>query len=93
MESGASKMRRAPDHLTQPLSAFRGASYDLSAFGALGSLLGATSQVQEGMDELSRIVQALSDEYGHEAKALRDVSRVFTEVDTLLGGELSTRQG
>ncbi len=39
LESGSSKMKRAPDHLKQPLTGFRSASHDLSAFGKLGSLL------------------------------------------------------
>ena len=39
------------------------------------------------------IVQALDDEYGHEAQALQDVSDVFTKVDEMLTGELKSRQG
>ena len=93
LESGSSKMKRAPDRLKQPLTDFRSASHDLSAFGKLGSLLGATGQIREGMSELSTIVQALDDEYGHQAQALQDVSDVFTKVDEMLTGELKSRQG
>lgn len=92
LEAGSSKMRRAPDHLAQPLSAFRAASHDLSALGVLGSLLGAQGKIREGMDDLVKIVDALGAEYGRQAAGLHEVGEVLTEVDTLLAGEMSTRR-
>lgn len=59
MSAGAGKMAHASDPLTGPLKDFRAASHDLSAFGALGSLLKATGQIREGMTQLSGIVASL----------------------------------
>ncbi|MBV9023204.1 MAG: hypothetical protein JO362_05275 [Streptomycetaceae bacterium] len=93
LSGGASKMSRASDPLAQPLSDFKGASNDLSAFGALGSLLSATGQIREGMDQLTLIVKALHGEWQAQGKAMEDVGKVLDQVDEMLKDEAAKRQG
>ncbi|MCQ4083998.1 hypothetical protein NGB36_26275 [Streptomyces sp. RB6PN25] len=93
LSSGSSKMSHASDPLVQPLGDFKNASNDLSAFGALGSLLSATGQIRDGMDQLTSIVTALHGEWQAEAKAIGDVGKVLDQVDEQLKDEAAKRQG
>ena len=93
LEAAASGMSRVSDPLTGPLREFTAASHDLSAFGALGSLLKATGEIKDGMTQLSSIVGSLGAEYDAEGVGLRDVAKVFAEVDAELTKAASTRQG
>jgi hypothetical protein len=86
-------MSRAADPLAKPLSDFKSASNDLSAFGALGSLLSATGQIREGMDQLTSIVSSLHGEWQAEGKAMGDVGTVLDQVDEMLRDEAAKRQG
>ena len=84
LDRAASRMSHVPCELHGPLGDFRSASHDLSAFGALGSLLKATGEIREGMTQLTSVVQALHDEWQDEAEGLGDVGKVLDEVDRLL---------
>jgi hypothetical protein len=93
LDAAASGMSHASDPLTGPLREFTAASQDLSAFGALGSLLKATGEIRDGMTQLSKIVGSLGAEYDAESTGLGDVAKVFDEVDVALSRAASTRQG
>jgi hypothetical protein len=83
---GSAKMTAAARPLEAPLKQFSAASHDLSAFGALGSLLKATGEIQHGMTQLSGVVSALGAEYEAEGRAMKDVGTVFGQVDAMLAG-------
>ncbi len=84
LSKAAARMLHAADPSVHPLSEFKAASHDLSAFGALGSLLKATGEIRDEMHQLSDVVRALQDEWHAEGKAIGDVGKVLDEVDRLL---------
>ncbi len=93
MAKAASGLRGAPHHTAKPLQDFKAASHDLSALGALGSLLKATGEVRDGMKTLSELTKSLNDEWDDEAKLLGDVSDAFDLLDVLLSQAARTKKG
>ncbi|WP_037958624.1 hypothetical protein [Streptomyces violens] len=87
IRTGAKALGRVTHHTARPLQAFSGQAQDLSALGALGSLLGAKDDIAEGMDTLARLTRELNEEWEDEAKAMTDVSDAFDLLDALLEGE------
>jgi hypothetical protein len=85
MAKAASSLRRAPHHTAKPLRDFTNASHDLSALGALGSLLSATDEIGHGMHTISELTSALEEEWQAEAKLIGEVSEAFDLLDVLLG--------
>jgi len=80
----APRLRKAPQHIAKPLHAFKSASHDLSALGALGALMSATDDVREGMETLAEVAADLVDEWHGEAKLMTDLSEAFDVLDALL---------
>lgn len=93
LRKSAGKLRRAPQHVTHPLKEFTAASKDLSAFGALGTLLGAKGDVQDGMNRISGLVEKLEQEWHQEAKGLKDVGKALDELDERLQKANPKKQG
>lgn len=87
IRTGAKALRRVTHHTARPLQAFSEQGHDLSALGALGSLLSAKDDIAEGMDTLSRLTRDLNEEWEDEAKAMTDISDAFDRLDALLEGE------
>lgn len=84
LTQGSTRMTAAARPLEAPLKQFTATSHDLSAFGALGSLLKATGEIEHGMTQLCAVVSALGAEYEAEGKAMKDVGTVFAQVDAML---------
>ncbi|MFD4604110.1 hypothetical protein ACFWPQ_39610 [Streptomyces sp. NPDC058464] len=80
LHAAASGMRALGHHTAKPFAA----AHDLSALGALGSLLGAKGQVQEGMTTLAKLTAQLDGEWQAEAKLMGEVSDAFDLLDVLL---------
>ncbi|WP_203599100.1 hypothetical protein [Streptomyces sp. SID10853] len=93
MAKAASGLRGARHHTVKPLQDFKAASHDLSALGALGSLLKATGDIREGMHTLSGLTASLHEEWGQEAKLLGEVSDAFDLLDVLLGAAARAKKG
>ncbi|KPI15693.1 hypothetical protein OK074_2138 [Actinobacteria bacterium OK074] len=86
----ASGLRVVDHHTAKPLQDFQAASHDLSALGALGSLLSATDDIRDGMTTLTKLTHALGEEWQAEAKVMGEVSDAFDLLDVLLAAEART---
>ncbi|MER6335818.1 MULTISPECIES: hypothetical protein [Streptomyces] len=80
-------------HTAKPLQEFESASQDLSALGALGSLLGAKDDIEEGMTTLAKLTKQLDDEWETEAKFLGDVCDAFDLLEVLLTAAAQAKKG
>jgi hypothetical protein len=89
----ASGLRKVGDHTARPLQEFQVASHDLSALGALGSLLGAKSEIEEGMTTLAKLTRQLDEEWEAEAQLMGEVSDVFDLLDVLLTARARAKKG
>jgi hypothetical protein len=92
LHKAASGLRRVGHHTAKPLQAFKAASHDLSALGALGSLLGAKEDIEEGMTTLTKLTAQLDDEWEAEAKLMGEVSDAFDLLDILLAAQARARK-
>ncbi|MFG2541330.1 hypothetical protein ACGFOM_02775 [Streptomyces sp. NPDC048594] len=77
----------------KPLREFESASHDLSALGALGSLLGAKDDIEEGMTTLAKLTRQLDEEWETEAKFMGDVSDAFDLLEVLLTAVARAKKG
>ncbi|GAA0491363.1 hypothetical protein [Streptomyces olivaceiscleroticus] len=93
IRTGAEALGRVTHHTSRPLQAFKEQAQDLSALGALGSLLGAKDDIAEGMATLARLTRELNEEWEDEAKAMNTISDAFDLLDALLGGQGGTDKG
>ncbi|EST30567.1 hypothetical protein [Streptomyces roseochromogenus] len=84
MHKAASGLRGVGQHTAKPLAEFSAQQHDLKALGALGSLLGAKSEIEKGMATLSKLTKQLEQEWESEAKFIGEVSDAFDLLDVLL---------
>lgn len=84
LHTAATGLRGTGHHTAKPLQEFKAASHDLSALGALGSLLGAKGEIEKGMNTLAKLTQDLHEEWEAEAKFMGEVSDAFDLLDILL---------
>ncbi|MEU3333376.1 hypothetical protein ACWCQ1_38245 [Streptomyces sp. NPDC002144] len=93
MHKAASGLRGVGQHTAKPLQQFDAQSHDLDALGALGSLLGAKSEIQQGMTTLVKLTKQLQDEWEAEAKLIGEVSDAFDLLDVLIAAEAQGKKG
>ncbi|MEV8597121.1 hypothetical protein [Streptomyces sp. NPDC052012] len=93
LHKAASGLRKVGLHTAKPLQEFKAASHDLSALGALGSLLGAKDEIQEGMTTLAKLTKELDEEWEAEAKLIGEVSDAFDLLDILLAAQVGAKKG
>ncbi|MEH0418340.1 hypothetical protein [Streptomyces sp. B21-083] len=93
LHKAASELRHLHHHTTKPLQEFKAASHDLSAFGALGSLLSATDDIRDGMETIAKVTQGLADEWNDEAKLIGEISDAFDLLDILLAAAARAKKG
>ncbi|WP_371790227.1 hypothetical protein OG285_04555 [Streptomyces sp. NBC_01471] len=92
LHRAASALGNVERHTTKPLHDFKEASHDLSALGALGSLIGAADKIRDGMETLAKITHAVDEEWQAEVKLLGDVSDAFDLLDILLSAAARARK-
>ncbi|MEV5102961.1 hypothetical protein ACFQ7G_23900 [Streptomyces massasporeus] len=93
MHKAASGLRKVGHHTTKPLQEFTAASHDLDALGALGSLLGAKSEIEEGMTTLAKLTRQLDEEWEAEAKLIGEISDALDLLDLLLAAAARAEKG
>ncbi|SEF08633.1 hypothetical protein SAMN05216533_6083 [Streptomyces sp. Ag109_O5-10] len=93
MHKAASGLRGIGQHTAKPLQQFQAQSHDLSALGALGSLLSATGEIREGMTTLARLAKQLDEEWEAEAKLIGEVSDAFDLLDVLIAAAAQDDKG
>ncbi|MET9734683.1 hypothetical protein ABZZ79_29810 [Streptomyces sp. NPDC006458] len=93
MHTAASGLRAVGQHTAKPLQEFKAASHDLDALGALGSLLGAKSEIEEGMTTLAKLAKELDEEWKAEAKLIGEISDAFDLLDVLLAAAARAKKG
>ncbi|MEU5141800.1 hypothetical protein [Streptomyces sp. NPDC021139] len=93
LHKAASGLRAVGQHTAKPLQEFESASQDLSALGALGSLIGAKDDIEEGMTTLVKLTKQLDEEWETEAKFLGDVSDAFDLLEVLLTAAAQAKKG
>ncbi|WP_406330417.1 hypothetical protein [Streptomyces sp. NBC_00203] len=93
LHKAASGLRKVGHHTAKPLQEFKAESDDLGALGKLGSLLGATEDIREGMHTLAKLTKQLDEEWQAEAKLMGDVSDAFDLLDILLAAAAQAKKG
>jgi hypothetical protein len=93
MHKAASGLRTVGHHTAKPLQEFSAASHALDALGALGSLLGAKGEIEQGMTILSKLTRQLEEEWEAEAKLIGEVSDAFDLLDVLLAAQARAKKG
>ncbi|MFJ2610218.1 hypothetical protein ACIQOU_29850 [Streptomyces sp. NPDC091279] len=93
LHKAASALGKAGQHTMKPLHDFKEASHDLSALGALGSLIGVADKIRDGMTTLAKVTHALDEEWQAEAKLMGDVSDAFDLLDLLLSAAAKATKG
>ncbi|MFE9704463.1 hypothetical protein [Streptomyces sp. NPDC005930] len=93
LHKAASGLRGVSRYTAKPLQEFESASHDLSALGALGSLLGAKDDIKEGMTTLVKLTKQLDEEWETEAKFMGDVSDAFDLLEVLLTAAAQAEKG
>ncbi|WP_369391120.1 hypothetical protein AB5J72_28375 [Streptomyces sp. CG1] len=93
LHKAASGLRGLGHHTAKPLQEFKTAADHLDALGALGALLGAKSQVHEGMKTLAKLTAGLDEEWQAEAKLMGEVSDAFDLLDVLLAASARAQKG
>ncbi|OON81391.1 hypothetical protein [Streptomyces tsukubensis] len=93
LHKAATALGKVEHHTRKPLHAFRAASHDLSAFGALGALMGAKDDIEEGMDTIAKFTRNLHKEWASEATFMGDVSDAFDLLDILLSAAARAKKG
>ncbi|GAA2237530.1 hypothetical protein [Streptomyces indiaensis] len=92
LHKAASGLRGIGHHTAKPLQEFKTASHDLSALGALGSLLSAKDDIHEGMTTLAKLTKQLDEEWAAEAKLIGEISDAFDLLDILLAAQARARK-
>ncbi|WP_326722763.1 MULTISPECIES: hypothetical protein [unclassified Streptomyces] len=93
LDKAATALRKVSHHTTKPLHEFKAESNDLSALGALGSLMSATDDIRGGMRTLAKLTHALDEEWHAEAKLMGEVSDAFDLLDVLLAAAARGEKG
>ena len=93
MHKAASRLRAVGHHTAKPLNEFKAQSHQLDALGKLGSLLGATKEIREGMTTLAKLTKQLDEEWEAEAGLLGEVSDAFDLLDVLLAAATRAKTG
>jgi hypothetical protein len=93
MHKAASGLRHVGHHTAKPSQEFKAQAHDLSALGALGSLLSATDEIREGMTTLAKLTGQLEEEWAAEAELLGEVSDAFDLLDVLLAAATRSTKG
>lgn len=93
MRKAATGLRAVGHHTAKPLQEFKAESHDLSALGALGSLLSATEEIREGMTTLAKLTTELEEEWEGEAKLIGEISDAFDLLDVLLAAAAREKKG
>jgi len=93
LHKAATGLSRVGHHTAKPLQEFKAASHDLDALGKLGSLLGATDEIREGMTTLANLTKALDEEWETEATLMGEVSDAFDLLDILLAAAARAKKG
>ena len=93
LHKAASGLRGVGHHTAKPLQQFEAQSHDLGALGALGSLLGAKSEIEKGMTTLVKLTKQLDEEWEAEAKLMGDVSDAFDLLDILIAAAAQAEKG
>ena len=91
LKKAASGLRKVDHHTAKPLQEFKAKAHDLDALGALGSLLGAKTEIEEGMTTLAKLSRQLDEEWEAEAKLLGEVCDAFDLLDILLAAQAQAR--
>ncbi|MER7836818.1 hypothetical protein ABTY98_13105 [Streptomyces sp. NPDC096040] len=93
MHKAASGLRGVGQHTAKPLQQFEAQSHDLGALGALGSLLGAKGEIEQGMATLVKLTKQLDEEWEAEAKLIGEVSDAFDLLDVLIAAAAQEKKG
>ncbi|MFJ1972168.1 hypothetical protein ACIO93_26200 [Streptomyces sp. NPDC087903] len=93
LHKAASGLRGVGHHTAKPLQEFKAESHDLSALGALGSLLSATEEIREGMTTLAKLTGQLEEEWEAEATLIGEISDAFDLLDVLLAAAARAKKG
>ncbi|MGW2958254.1 hypothetical protein ACWDGI_07165 [Streptomyces sp. NPDC001220] len=93
MHKAASGLRGVGHHTAKPLQQFEAQSHDLGALGALGSLLGAKGEIEQGMTTLAKLTKQLGEEWDAEAKLIGEVSDAFDLLDVLIAAAAQGEKG
>jgi hypothetical protein len=93
LHKAASGLRKVGHHTAKPLQEFKAESNDLGALGKLGSLLGATEDIRDGMHTLAKLTKQLDEEWEAEAKLMGEVSDAFDLLDILLAAATQAKKG
>ena len=93
MHKAASGLRGVGHHTAKPLQQFEAQCHDLDALGALGSLLGAKSEIEKGMTTLVKLAKQLDEEWEAEAKLIGEVSTAFDLLDVLIAAAAQAGKG
>ncbi|MEU2625431.1 hypothetical protein ABZ642_46445, partial [Streptomyces sp. NPDC007157] len=93
MHKAASGLRGVGHHTAKPLQQFEAQSHDLGALGALGSLLGAKGEIEQGMTTLAKLTRQVGEEWDAEAKLIGEVSDAFDLLDVLIAAAAQEKKG
>ncbi|MGW7426896.1 hypothetical protein ACWGJB_44115 [Streptomyces sp. NPDC054813] len=93
MHKAASGLRGVGHHTAKPLQQFEAQSHDLGALGALGSLLGAKGEIEQGMTTLAKLTRQLGEEWDAEARLIGEVSDAFDLLDVLIAAAAQEKKG
>ncbi|MFE4961351.1 hypothetical protein [Streptomyces sp. NPDC056660] len=93
MHKAASGLRGVGHHTAKPLQQFEAQSHDLGVLGALGSLLGAKGEIEQGMATLAKLTRQLGEEWDAEAKLIGEVSDAFDLLDVLIAAAAQGEKG
>ncbi|MEV7324293.1 hypothetical protein [Streptomyces sp. NPDC093970] len=93
MHKAASGLRGVGQHTAKPLQQFEAQIHDLGALGALGSLLGAKGEIEQGMTTLAKLTRQLGEEWDAEAKLIGEVSDAFDLLDVLIAAAAQGEKG
>ncbi|EST29934.1 hypothetical protein [Streptomyces roseochromogenus] len=92
LHKAASALGKVGQHTTKPVHDFKEAAHDLSALGALGSLLGVKNDIRDGMNTLAKVTAGLNEEWRDETSFMGEVSATFDLLDLLLAAETAAKK-
>jgi len=91
--SASAALGHVPDPVPKAEAAFKAQRHDLKAFGALGSLMHAQSQVGKAMDDLAEASASLRSEWANESDILSTIGQAFADLDAALGRDVPQLRG
>lgn len=86
LATASAGLAHAPDPVPKAETSFTNKRHDLKAFGVLGSLMHAQTQVGKAMDDIAEASAALRGEWANESGILQTISQAFADLDTALAG-------